>query len=82
MGGRGALFEGERHADHFFPLLLHDIEVGGLGEQWRKHTGVDRPVHAIQLLVLEVPDTRHKIEAQQMTQSKNDLGVTVGIREC
>ena len=51
-----------------------------LVRKWRKHAVVDKPVHAIQLLVFEVPDTRHKIEAQQVTQGKDDLGVAVGIR--
>src|SRR5215510_5047737 len=75
-----ALLEGERHAEHFVPLLLHNAEVGGLGEQGRKYAVVDQAVKAVPLLVFEVPDARHKIEAQQVTQGKDDLSVAVGIR--
>ncbi len=75
-----ALLEGERHADHFFPLLLHNVEIGGLGEQGCEHPVVDKPINPIQLLILEIPDTRHKVEPQQVTQGKDILGEAEGIR--
>src|SRR2546422_4981410 len=75
-----ALFKGARHAEPCVPLLLHNREISGLGEQGRKHAVVNKTVQAIQLLVFEVTDARHKIKAQQVTQGKNDLGVAVGIR--
>src|SRR2546425_11823286 len=37
-------------------------------------------LHAIELLVFQVPDTRHKIESQQMTERENDFGIPMSIR--
>src|SRR6476646_2340509 len=56
------------------------LRSAGLGEEWREHAVVDKSVNPIQLLVLEVPDTRHKVEPQQVTEGKDILGNAVGIR--
>ncbi len=73
-----ALLERERHADHFFPLFLYNAQISGFGEQGGEDAVVDKPIDAIQLLVFEVPDTGHKIEAQQMTQGKERAEHDVG----
>ena len=82
MRWRGALLEREGHANHFFPLLLDNAQVRSLGEQGGELAIVDKAVDAIQLLILEIPDTRHKIETQQVTQGKDDFGVAVGYLWC
>ena len=60
--------------------LLNDVEIGGLGEKRREHAMVNKSVNPVQWLILEIPDARHKIASQPMTQGKDDLGISVGIR--
>jgi len=79
MGWRRFLLQGNGHAHHVLPLFLNDGQISSFGEQIVEVTVIDGFVDTVELLILQIPNTRHKVEAEQMAKRENDFRLSVGI---
>jgi hypothetical protein len=80
MGGSSPLLQGECHPQHGIPLFLHNVQVSGFGQQRREDSSIAGPVDPIELLILEIPNARHEVVAQQIPQRQDDLGIAVRVK--
>ena len=76
-----SILEGSGYSNHTVPLFPDEIEVNGTAEE-SLYLLVRSPFGGlVEPLLLEVPNSRHEGESQEIAQSEDSLGVTVRIRD-